>query len=360
MASEAMPNWLLYGATGYTGELIAREAVKRGERPILAGRHAEAVGRLGSELNCPVRVAALDDPVALAKMLSEVGVLLNCAGPFAHTAPALIDACIAAKVHYLDITGELDVIELAAQRGAAAAAAGVTLMPAVGFDVVPSDCLAAMLKERLPGAVRLELAFTMQGRLSRGTAKTVLAALPGGGRVRVAGRIEQVPFGFKTMEVPFRDRSRWVMTIAWGDVSSAYYTTGIENIAVFTAVPKWVVKGLPAVKMLLEVFKRPAVARFLSRQIDRLAPGPDEAARAKDKAQLWGRVVDRAGNRASATLETPGGYALTILTALECVKRAGAGGVATGFLTPAKAFGPQFICEFSGVSVEWPSAGTSA
>ncbi len=147
---SGLPPWLLYGATGYTGELIAREAVKRGERPILAGRNAEAVGRLGSELNCPVRIAALDDPVALAKMLSEVGVLLNCAGPFAQTAPALIDACIAAKVHYLDVTGELDVIELAARRGEAAAAAGVTLMPAVGFDVVPSDCLAAMLKERCP------------------------------------------------------------------------------------------------------------------------------------------------------------------------------------------------------------------
>ncbi len=168
-----------------------------------------------------------------------------------------------------------------------------------------------------------------------------------------------MPLGFKTLEVPFRNGTRWAMTIAWGDVSSAYYTTGIENIAVFTAVPKWVVKCLPAVKMLLEVLKRPAVARFLSRQIDRLAPGPSEQARAKDKAQLWGRVVDRTGNR-GATLETPGGYALTVLTALEIVKRIRAGGVPVGFLTPAKAFGGRFICEFPGVSVEWPSGGPTA
>ena len=146
-----MPNWLLYGATGYTGELIAREAVRRGERPILAGRNAEAVGRLGAELSCPVRIASLDDPVALAKMLAEVDVLLNLAAPLPKRAGP-IDACLAAHVHYLDITGELDVIELAAGGAAhAAAGAGITLMPAVRFDVVPSDCLAAMLKERLPG-----------------------------------------------------------------------------------------------------------------------------------------------------------------------------------------------------------------
>ena len=179
-------NWLLYGATGYTGELIARRAAGQGERPILAGRNAQAVAALAAQLDCPSRSFALDGSgdgsAAIAAALADVDTVLNGAGPFAQTAPALVAACLAARVNYLDITGEIEVIELAAGHDEQAQHVGVTLIPAVGFDVVPTDCLAAMLAERLPDADRLELAFAMEGRISRGTAKTMLAAVPGGGR----------------------------------------------------------------------------------------------------------------------------------------------------------------------------------
>ena len=259
---------LIYGATGYTGELIAREAVRRGERPILAGRDAERVGRLGDELGCPTRVGGLDNPNKVVKLLEDVGLVLNCAGPFSETACELIEACLAARVHYLDITGEIDVIELAARRGKAAEAAGVVLMPAVGFDVVPSDCLAATLADRLPTANRLELAFAMTGGLSRGTLKTMLAAVPHRARMRIAGRIEEVPLGYKTLQVPFRDQTRWAMMIPWGDVSSAYYTTGIENIAVYTAVPRLVIRCLPAIIHLIGLLEKPWIERLVLGRID--------------------------------------------------------------------------------------------
>jgi short subunit dehydrogenase-like uncharacterized protein len=346
-------NWLLYGATGYTGELIARRAAAQGERPILAGRNAEKVAALAAELNCPSRSISLDEPAKIVSALADVDTVLNCAGPFAQTAPAWIAACLAARVNYLDITGEFEVIELAAQHHEHARHAGITLMPAVGFDVVPTDCLAAMLAERLPEAVRLELAFAMEGRVSRGTAKTMLAAVPTGGRARIAGRIEQVPSAWKSMRINFADRPRWAMTIPWGDVSSAYYTTGIDNIEVYSAVPRATIAALGFFRGPLKLLGWPPLARLVSRGIDSLAPGPNAAALARDRGQLWGRVTDRAGKQVAATLETPGGYALTVLTALAVVERVRGGGTAAGFLTPARAFGPQFICEFSGTSFRW-------
>ena len=296
-------NWLIYGATGYTGELIARRAAGQGERPILAGRNGQTVAALAAELDCTSRGISLEGsfggPAAIAAALADVDTVLNCAGPFAHTAPALIAACLAARANYLDITGELDVIELAARHHEQARHAGVTLMPAVGFDVVPTDCLAAMLAERLPDAVRLELAFAMEGRVSRGTAKTMLAAVPTGGRARIAGQIERVPAAWKSQRVNFSDRPRWTMTIPWGDVSSAYYTTRIDNIEVYTAVPRATIAAIRLLRGPLKLLGWPPLARLVSlrdrpagtrprrggagaRSLSALGPGDERLGQASD------------------------------------------------------------------------------
>ena len=206
---------IIYGATGYTGRLIARHAVELGLRPTLAGRNEERVAKLAGELNCP----SLTFPVASASQLSDrlrgFSAVLNCAGPFSQTARPMMEGCIAAGVDYLDITGEIDVIEFAASLSERAKQAGVALIPAVGFDVVPSDCLAAMLAQRLPGAQKLELAFTALGGMSPGTTKTMIEALPSGGRARIDGAIRRVPIAWKTMEVPFRHRKLMAVSIPW-------------------------------------------------------------------------------------------------------------------------------------------------
>src|SRR6476659_6763268 len=136
-----MPGFLIYGANGYTGTLIARAAVARGQRPILAGRNAAALVTLASDLGLECRIFALDDPAQVAEGISGMQAVLHCAGPFAHTYRPLADACLQARVHYLDITGEVAVFEALVTRSAAAQAARVMLLPGVGFDVVPSDCL---------------------------------------------------------------------------------------------------------------------------------------------------------------------------------------------------------------------------
>jgi short subunit dehydrogenase-like uncharacterized protein len=347
--------FLIYGASGYTGELVARRAVAEGLRPVLAGRRREPIERLAGELGCESRVFSLDGGEAAKALETLPGVraVLNCAGPFSQTAPAMIDACLATGRHYLDITGEIDVIDSAARLDKPATQRAVTLLPAVGFDVVPTDCLAAMLAARLPGATHLELAFAALGGMSRGTAKTVLETMPAGGRVRIDGKIERVNAAWKAREIPFADRRRWAMSVPWGDVASAYYSTGIPNIVVYAAMPHRRIAKVEQWRWampLVSLWPVKALARW---QIDRQAAGPTDEEREQGKSQLWGRVHDADGRDVSATMTTMEGYTLTAHTAVEAARRVVAGGVATGFQTPSKAFGKEFILSMPETSVEF-------
>lgn len=356
---DPIPPWLLYGAYGYTGRRIAEEACRREMRPVLAGRDAAKLGSLADRLQCPSRAFPLDSPEKIAGHLADVRAVLHCAGPFSETARPMMDACLLARVHYLDITGEIDVIEAAAARDERARAAGVTLLPAVGFDVVPSDCLAAMLAQKLPGATHLELAFEAFGQPSRGTARTMLEALPRGGRVRAGGRIVVVPFGWKTIEVPFRHGKRSAVSMPWGDVASAYYSTGIGNVEVYLGMPRWQIDLLRLIRPLLPVLQKRWAQGSLRRLVDRFVRGPSEGQERACRGSFWGRVRDPEGRTVSATLETPAGYVLTVLTALASLEHVLAGAAPAGFATPSKAFGPEFILTIPGTDVRWtgtPSA----
>jgi short subunit dehydrogenase-like uncharacterized protein len=347
------PNWMLYGANGYTGRLIAERAVASGLRPIVAGRNADEINALAAKLALEPRVFPLDDAHAMAKQLAGISLVLNCAGPFALTAPAIIDACLRLRAHYLDITGEIEVIEHAHDRDTQAREANVTLLPAVGFDVVPTDCLAAMLAQRLPSATQLELGFTGSGSLSPGTAKTLVRSLPEGGRVRRDGQIIRVPVAWKTREIPFRTGLRYGMTIPWGDVASAYYSTGIPNIRVYIESSPKRVKRLRRLRWFAPLLKFSWAQQVAQRRIDSRIKGPTAQQRERQRMSFWGEVADDAGRRVSGTMITPGGYELTIRTAAEAVKRSLAGNVPSGFQTPSKAFGPEFILQFDGVDVEF-------
>ena len=286
------PTWLLYGANGYTGKLIAEEAVRRGLKPIVAGRSEPPITGLAARLGLDSRVFELNDPHRVAAQLEGVTAVLNCAGPFSKTARVMIEACIHARVHYLDITGEIDVIEHAAKQHERAVEAGISVLPAVGFDVVPSDCLAAMLAERLPDTKLLQLAFAGTGGFSPGTLKTIVEGLPRGGRARIDGEIRRVPIAWKTMEIPFRNGKQLAMTIPWGDVASAYYTTGIPNIEVYLAAPPRQIKLARRFRWLLPIAGWKPVRKLLERQIERKVQGPSEEERAKERSSFWGRVTN--------------------------------------------------------------------
>jgi short subunit dehydrogenase-like uncharacterized protein len=348
-----MPNeWILYGGTGYTGRLIAEEAVRRKMQPILAGRDAHAVRKIAEELYLEHRCFGLGNETVLRESIRGAKLVLNCAGPFSATAGPLIAACLAERVHYLDITGELDVIEAAAKCDEQAQQAGVVIMPAVGFDVVPSDCLAASLAAQLPSATKLTLAFSGLNSLSPGTAKTMVESLALGGRARIDGKIQRVPVAWKTREVPFREGPLPAVTIPWGDVASAYYSTGIGNIEVYAATPKQQIAMLARWRWLFSLLKFSPLRHVIGWLIDRQLSGPTSTRRERETASLWGRVEDTQGRFVEGTLTTPNGYGLTVLTALAMVERLLAGIGKSGYLTPSKAFGPSFITEITGCKMQ--------
>ena len=230
-----MPMILIYGAYGYTGRLIVDECVRRGLRPVVAGRRADLLGPVADAHGLQVRAFSLDDPAALRGGLEGVRLVIHAAGPFVRTSATMVAACLASGADYLDITGEIGVFEACMRRDADARKAGVVLLPGVGFDVVPTDCLSARLAEQLPDAMLLELAFCGGGSFSRGTLKTMVLGQDQGGAIRKDGRIVRVPVGWKTQPISFRDKSRVGVTIPWGDVSTAHWSTGIPNIHTYIA-----------------------------------------------------------------------------------------------------------------------------
>ncbi len=352
--------WLLYGANGYTGTLIAEEARRRNLNPALAGRREQAIVPLARRLGLEFTVFPLESVEAVARELEGVDAVLLTAGPFSATSRTVVEACLRSRTHYLDVTGEIGVFEACHRCDQRARQSGCSIIPGVGFDVVPTDCLGACSKEVLPEANRLELAFHGTGGLSKGTLKTMLEGFPLGGAVRGQGRIRQVPIAWRRKEIPFRDRPRLAVTIPWGDVSTAFHSTGIPNVIVYTTMPATIWRWRYLVRMLAPLLRLGTIQRFLARRIDRRAAGPDATAREKGQSQLWARATSESGASVEGTLRTPEAYRLTSVTATASMERLLRGGVRAGFLTPSQAFGSRFIESFEGCDVEIGAVGPSS
>ncbi len=342
--------FLIYGANGYTGELITRYAVERGLKPILAGRNESKIKPLAEKHNLEYRTFSLEDSEKLDAALQETEFVLHCAGPFSLTSKQMVDACLRNKKHYLDITGEIAVFEASAKRDQAAKDAGIMIMPGVGFDVVPSDCLAKHLKDRLPSADKLTLAFYGLGKISHGTQYTMTMNIGNGGAVRRDGTITNVPAAWKTREIDFGEVKKTGVTIPWGDVSTAYYTTGIPNIEVYTVLPPSNLAMLKFSRYFGWLMSIGFLKDFALRQIPE--GGASDEERAEGKTYLWGEASDKDGKKAVSRLQTPEGYTLTVLTALQIAERILNGNFCAGFQTPAKCYGADLILEIENVSRE--------
>jgi short subunit dehydrogenase-like uncharacterized protein len=336
-------SWMLYGANGYSGGLIARAAVARGLRPVLAGRSRAPLEALAHELGLESRVAQLNSPAALAAALSGVSVVLNCAGPFSGTAARMLAACLAVRVHYLDITGEIAVFELAASRDGEARAAGIVVCCGVGFDVVPTDCVALALKEALPGATHLALGFDNVSPVSRGTARTMIEGLGAGGMVRRDGMLLPVPLGYKDRRIDFGAGEKLAMTIPWGDVSTAHRTTGIPNIEVYVPISPRGLKRIRRLNHLRWALRFGVVQRVLKSRIDRGAPGPDAARRDRTPSFVWGEARAADGSVRSARIVTANGYTVTAHASIGVVARLLEGAAGAGATTPARLMGSRYV-----------------
>lgn len=345
--------FLLYGAYGYTGELIARYATQYGLSPILAGRRAAALAPMAAKLGLPYAALDLDDTPALLAALRQVKVVVNAAGPYNFTAKQMVEACLQTGTHYVDLNGDLDIFEKIRQYDATAKQAGVMLLPGAGFDVVPTDCLALFLKNRLPDAVDLKLAFTIRGSgLSHGTAINTIQKLGEPGAARLNGHIVSEPVGKKAMWVSFGGKPIFVLSLPWGDVATAGYSTGIPNIRAYTNMPMiayWLLKVQFLFNWLL---RSPIVRSLIKRKIDRDPAGPGDVMRTQATSYMWGQATNANGQTVTARQRTPEAYDLTAYATLLITQKILQGNFTAGYQTPAMAYGENLVMELPRVQRE--------
>jgi short subunit dehydrogenase-like uncharacterized protein len=344
--------FLLYGANGYTGKIILAYAERYGLTPVIAGRSEDKLKPLAETFNVDYAAFDLSDHQNIVQNLKGFQLLLNCAGPFSQTAKPLVKACLEAGVHYLDITGEIAVFEWIKTQHEQAVQSKICLVPGVGFDVVPTDCVAGFLHQKMPDATHLTLALCpVGGGISHGTASTMVENLGSDGAIREDGKIKAVPTGHKGQTFVYGDRTVFAMTIPWGDISTAYTTTGIPNIEVFARVPKSsfrVMKGQFAFNWLL---RRSFVKKMIQNQLDKKVTGPDSAARAKGQSQVLGIVKNKKGEELKALLVGPEGYDFTAHAALLAVKKMENDHSNAGYYTPALLFGVEFATEIPNTTI---------
>lgn len=349
-------NLMIYGANGYTGSLMVEHAVSRGLRPVVAGRREEAIRALADRHGLAYRVFSLNDPAGTANGLEGIGTLLLAAGPFSATSAPAIDACLKARTNYIDITGEVAVFEAAQSRDDAAKEAGIVLLPGAGFDVVPSDCLAMALLEALPGAKRLSLAISLVVKPGPGSLKTAIEGAAEGGLIRRDGKLVVVPGAWQSAKIPFAREQQWAMTIPWGDLSTAYWSTRIPNIEVYMATPRpaiWLVRWS---RLFTNLLRNVSLQNAVKKVIEALVAGGTEADRLAGRSWVWGRVEDGSGRSVEGNVETLESTLLTVHTTIDIAMRLQAGEVAPGYTTPAIAFGPSYITRFPKTSMKIDTA----
>jgi short subunit dehydrogenase-like uncharacterized protein len=306
---------MLYGATGYTGTLIAQRGLECGHRPVLAGRSAPAVTALGEQLGMPHRALSLDDPAALRAALADVDLVLNAAGPFLHTAASLAQACLDAGVHYLDISNELQVFRALYDFDEGAKPAGVSIIPGVGFGVIATNCLARYVSEAVGGAEHLEVASRVaSAQPGPGAAATMQENLPYGGWIRQGGELTPKEFFTGVTTIRFPDGPCEAMPVPTGDLEAAFDVTGAPNVVAYAVSP-------------------PVLAVDAS-------PDGDSVPSAS-RSFGWARATGRDGSMAEAWLETGDSYAFTPAASIRAVEET-LKGTAPGARSPAAAFGADF------------------
>jgi short subunit dehydrogenase-like uncharacterized protein len=344
-----MNSVLLYGANGYTGALIAKYAAQYDLQPILAGRREEAIKLLAEELNLPYKIIDINNAGQLKDALDGMRVVIHAAGPFADTARQMIDACLQTGTHYLDINGDISVFEMIKRYDAAAKEKNVMLLPGAGFDVVPTDCMALRLKNKLPDATHLKLAFaSIGGSVSHGTAMTMVSKLGYGGAARENGKIVKQALGKKGMWVDFGEKKLFVMSIPWGDISTAYHTTGIPNIQVYTAIKPGIYRVMKLQGAFNWLLRMGWIKNIIRKKIKSRPAGPSDEMRSKAKSFIWGEVRNQKSEVVSDHFTCANGYTLTAHSCLIIAKKVLEENFKPGYQTPASCYGEELVKEIPG------------
>ncbi|MEN5392447.1 saccharopine dehydrogenase NADP-binding domain-containing protein [Stenotrophomonas sp.] len=315
-----MKTLMIYGASGYTGRMAAAHAKEAGLKLVLAGRDEAPLQALATRLGVAYRVFALDSAADVDYGLQDIAVLLNCAGPFAHTAGALIEACLRAGVHYLDIAAELDSYQLAERHDLNAAKARVMLMPGSGGSVAMLGSLAARAVERVPSPVAIRIALHVAGSMSRGSAISASQHVTATCLMRKDDVLTaRAPDALRDIDFGNGPVSCFPVTLP--DLITIARQTGVGDIETYVHV---------------------SGSAFPEGGIDALPDGPTAQERTDNRYQAAVEVVGANGTVTRAVLDTVNGYSFTPLAAVVAARRVLAGEARPGFQTPVGVFGSGF------------------
>jgi len=335
---------MLYGAYGYTGKLIAQEAKDRGHSPVLAGRSAENLIPLAEELNPDYIVMDLKNENNLKENIEGFDLVFHSAGPFKFTSTPMVKACLKTGTNYVDITGEISVFEQNFRYDSQAVEKEIVIISGVGFDVIPTDCLAKYVSNKIENPISLDIGITAMSNPSPGTLKTMLTHFDIGQLVRRKGNLISLEKD-DIRKIRFSDKERTVRPVTWGDLSTAYRSTGIPNITTYFPMPKRLPNllefiGVSKLAMMNDENSKKKVNKWVEENIY----GPDEFKRQTYRCYIWASVKNDEGLEAQSWLETMESYRFTAVAGVRCVEKIFELGP-KGALTPALAFGDDFILE---------------
>jgi short subunit dehydrogenase-like uncharacterized protein len=335
---------LIYGANGFSAGLILNEFLKMGIKPILAGRNSEKIKVLAHQKGCNFKIFDLNSIRKIISELTGVNTVLNCAGPFSKTAAPLINACLISGTNYIDITGEMEIFKYAWSMDTKAKEKGIVILPGAGFDVIPTDCLAKKLKEELPDASSLKLAFaTRNSRPSRGTIKATLDYISSNTMVR-KGEVISIPTASLSRIIDFGDFHSDSIAVQWADVFNAYFSTEIDDIEIYMALPSLAKNVLKMTAGLIErLLSIRMIKKMVTLFIDNFLTDPNDRQRQNSVTYFWGMVQNQKGTVLEKVLQLPDGYNITAFGAAEAAFRISQGLVKPGTQTPSLAFGSDFI-----------------
>ncbi len=330
----------VYGATGYTGKLVAAELQRRGLPTVLAGRSADKLRAVAAAVGLPadaVRVAGTDDPAALRAAFAGCAVVISCAGPFTPCGEPVVEAAIAAGAHYIDTTGEQPFIRMVLDRhGPAAERAGVGLVPGMGFDYLPGDLLCALAAEGLGHLSEITIAYALAGfGATRGTTKSAFLMM-GDAPLRQ-------PLGYR-FSFPAPLGLRLMANYPSGELVTVPRHVDVDRVtaiitsSTFAPHPR-LDFAVPVITPAIALLLRTPIRGVLDRAVDRLPEGPPEEDRRAAAYTLVAVARTADGTQRRLVLRGTDVYGITAVTTVHGASlMAGPGYARSGGLAPAQAY----------------------
>jgi short subunit dehydrogenase-like uncharacterized protein len=354
---------VVYGATGYTGGLVARELRRRDLDIVLAGRSAEKLTRLAGELSAApngdgpgghgaltTRAVALDDREGLRHLLGDAATVINCAGPFVRYGEPIVRAAVETGTHYVDTTGEQPYMQLVHDRyDEPARAAGVAVVPAMGFDYVPGDLLAHLTAQGVEPLRELVLAYAPSGvQPTRGTLRSALGMLAADGVLYEDGDWRPAPLVPARARFPFPSPvgTQPVMRYPSGEVLTVprHVTTRKVTSLITVETFAGTAKAAPLVPLMapaIALTLRTPLAGLLEPLLERYPEGPSDASRARVRFTIVVLAHGEDGRTRRGVVTGGDVYALTAVTAVHGAALMGQDGYdRAGVLSPASAYEP--------------------